>query len=100
MKTEDGKLMQLSAIPVSQSQIYPASVNVHSSAQTVVIKTEPSLNHLDRNFAAKSASSRLSLAKMVDTIQILLDCSCILPNIKFLVKTMSDRSFMGTKIYR
>lgn len=64
MKTEDGKLMQLSAIPISQSQLNPTTVNIQSNTQTVVIKTEPSLNSSEKNRSAKSASSRLSLAKM------------------------------------
>ncbi|XP_046472484.1 cyclic AMP-dependent transcription factor ATF-2 isoform X1 [Neodiprion pinetum] len=64
IKTEDGKLMQLSAIPVSQSQMNPTTIDIQSKSQTVVIKTEPSLNCSDGKRTTNSASSRLSMAKM------------------------------------
>ncbi|XP_012267153.2 cyclic AMP-dependent transcription factor ATF-2 [Athalia rosae] len=66
MKTEDGQLVQLSAIPVSQPQLDPTmTVNTQSNTATVVIKTEPSLNYAEMKQPTKSAaSSRLSLAKM------------------------------------
>lgn len=58
--------MQLSAIPVSQSQVNPTTVNIQSNTQTVVIKTEPTLSCSEKRRVVKTtASSKLSLAKMV-----------------------------------
>lgn len=63
MKTADGRLMQLSATPVSEA------VNVSNfgakQQQTVVIRTEPTLRCAARTESKKSVISRLSLAKMV-----------------------------------
>ncbi|XP_011873338.1 PREDICTED: uncharacterized protein LOC105565082 isoform X3 [Vollenhovia emeryi] len=55
LKTADGKLMQLCAVPES-----PNVSNVSTEQQTFIIKTEPAL----RCEMKKSAISRLSLARM------------------------------------
>lgn len=63
LKTADGKLMQLSAIPVCDSI---NTTNVQSlKQQTVVIKTEPLLQCNARLDCRKPTISTLSLAKMV-----------------------------------
>ncbi|CAD1478828.1 unnamed protein product, partial [Heterotrigona itama] len=62
LKTADGKLMQLSAIPVCDSV---GTTNVQSlKQQTVVIRTEPLLQCNTRLESKKPAVSTLSLAKM------------------------------------
>ncbi|XP_012230907.1 cyclic AMP-dependent transcription factor ATF-7 [Linepithema humile] len=64
LKTADGKLMQLSATPVSESSNVS---NVSTKEQTVVIKTEPPLRcamKSDMQSPKKTVISRLSLAKM------------------------------------
>ncbi|OAD60990.1 Cyclic AMP-dependent transcription factor ATF-2 [Eufriesea mexicana] len=62
LKTADGKLMQLSAIPVCDSI---NTTNVQSlKQQTVVIKTEPLLQCNARLDCRKPTISTLSLAKM------------------------------------
>ncbi|XP_016913782.1 cyclic AMP-dependent transcription factor ATF-7 isoform X1 [Apis cerana] len=62
LKTADGKLMQLSAIPLCDSV---DTTNVQSlKQQTVVIKTEPLLQCNTRLQSKKPAISTLSLAKM------------------------------------
>ncbi|XP_076180459.1 activating transcription factor-2 [Ptiloglossa arizonensis] len=62
LKTSDGKLMQLSAIPISSS----TNMNAVQSQKhpTVVIKTEPSLQYTTKGDLKKSLGSTLSLAKM------------------------------------
>ncbi|XP_076765470.1 activating transcription factor-2 [Xylocopa sonorina] len=61
LKTADGKLMQLSAVPVYDS----ISTNVQSlKQQTVVIKTEPPLRCNTRIESKKPAVSTLSIARM------------------------------------
>ncbi|XP_029172590.1 cyclic AMP-dependent transcription factor ATF-2 isoform X2 [Nylanderia fulva] len=62
LKTADGKLMQLSAMPVSESSNV-ANVN-NVKQQTVVIKTEPALRCVVKSESKKTVISRLSLAKM------------------------------------
>ncbi|KOC66462.1 Cyclic AMP-dependent transcription factor ATF-2 [Habropoda laboriosa] len=63
LKTSDGKLMQLSAIPVYDSI---STTNTQSlRQQTVVIKTEPPLQCNTRVELKKPTVSTLSLAKMV-----------------------------------
>ncbi|XP_020291425.1 cyclic AMP-dependent transcription factor ATF-2 isoform X2 [Pseudomyrmex gracilis] len=62
LKTADGKLMQLSATPISEE---PTNVlNVTTKQQTVVIKTEPSLRCAEKLDPKKSVITRLSLAKL------------------------------------
>ncbi|XP_072742652.1 cyclic AMP-dependent transcription factor ATF-2 isoform X2 [Anoplolepis gracilipes] len=61
LKTADGKLMQLSATPVSESSNV---TNVSAKQQTVVIKTEPALRCVMKSESKKTMISRLSLAKM------------------------------------
>ncbi|XP_043513676.1 cyclic AMP-dependent transcription factor ATF-2 [Frieseomelitta varia] len=62
LKTADGKLMQLSAIPVCDSV---DATNVQSlKQQTVVIRTEPLLHCSTRLETKKPTVSTLSLAKM------------------------------------
>ncbi|XP_033346255.1 cyclic AMP-dependent transcription factor ATF-2 isoform X1 [Bombus vosnesenskii] len=62
LKTADGKLMQLSAIPVCDSV---GTTNVQSlKQQTVVIKTEPLLQCNTRLESKNPTVSTLSLAKM------------------------------------
>ncbi|CAK9812457.1 Cyclic AMP-dependent transcription factor ATF-2 [Anthophora plagiata] len=62
LKTSDGKLMQLSAIPVYDSI---STTNTQSlRQQTVVIKTEPPLQCNTRIESKKPTLSTLSLAKM------------------------------------
>lgn len=66
LKTADGKLMQLSATPISEE---PTNVlNVTTKQQTVVIKTEPSLRCAEKLDPKKSVITRLSLAKLVSYI--------------------------------
>ncbi|XP_011347949.1 cyclic AMP-dependent transcription factor ATF-2-like isoform X2 [Ooceraea biroi] len=62
LKTADGKLMQLSATPVSESS---GMSNVTTKQQTVVIKTQPALRCATfRSEPKKIITSRSSLAKM------------------------------------
>lgn len=63
LKTADGKLMQLSATPVSEVASV-SNVGIKQQ-QTVVIRTEPALRCAARSEAKKSVISRMSLAKMV-----------------------------------
>ncbi|XP_014470121.1 PREDICTED: cyclic AMP-dependent transcription factor ATF-7 isoform X2 [Dinoponera quadriceps] len=62
LKTADGKLMQLSATPVSE--VANVSNIGSKQQQTVVIRTEPALRCAARSEPKKSVISRLSLAKM------------------------------------
>lgn len=76
LKTADGKLMQLSAMPVSAESSGVLS-SIAAKQQTVVIKTEPALRSVAlRTEPKKIISSRLSMAKMVsdpfDTMPMIL----------------------------
>lgn len=62
LKTADGKLMQLSATPISELSNIS---NVGMKQQTVFIRTEPALRCVMNSEPKKSVISRLSLAKMV-----------------------------------
>ena len=62
LKTSDGKLMQLSAIPICDS-IYTNTAQ-SLKQQTVVIKTDPPLQCTGKVEAKKSTVSTLTLAKM------------------------------------
>ncbi|XP_015591409.1 cyclic AMP-dependent transcription factor ATF-2 [Cephus cinctus] len=64
LKTADGKLMQLSAIPVSEPCNNSTTSIQQTKASTVVIKTEPPLRSANKNESKSTTSSRLSLAKM------------------------------------
>lgn len=64
LKTADGRLMQLSATPVSEA-VSASNVGGKGQQQTVVIKTEPALRCAARSEPKRSVISRLSLAKMV-----------------------------------
>ncbi|KMR04062.1 cyclic amp-dependent transcription factor atf-2-like protein [Lasius niger] len=59
LKMADGKLMQLSATPVSESSNV---ANVSAKQQTVVIKTEPTLRCVVKSESKKTVISSLALA--------------------------------------
>ncbi|KAG7188461.1 hypothetical protein KM043_008100 [Ampulex compressa] len=63
LKTADGKLMQLSAIPVSDATAV-STVIQGTKQQTVVIKTEPPLNSAGKQDPEINGTSKLSFTKM------------------------------------
>lgn len=67
LKTADGKMIQLSAIPVGG--FTNSNTTQMIKQQTVVIKTEPPLRCASQGELKKPLGSALSLAKMVFCIQ-------------------------------